>query len=73
MAKRARSNAGAWAIEEHRERLKDLIEAKLKAFEKASIATKPADLPTLHREFVLELGYAALSLTGRESLPTLFR
>jgi hypothetical protein len=73
LCRRARSNAGAWAIEEEKQKLLNLISDLEGKFRAAANGKSGDELKELHEDFILELGYAAMRLVGRDSLKTLFK
>jgi len=72
LARRARSNAGAWAIEEEKQKLLTLIGDLEGKFQRTVIGLPKDELKQTHKEFIYEFGYAAMRLVRRSSLRTLF-
>lgn len=73
LARRAHSNAGAWAIEEEKQKLLAVVSDLQTKFTKAAQNISGSKLEQLNREFILEFGYAAMRMVGRKSLKTLFK
>lgn len=73
VAGRAKANAGAWAIEEEKAKLIAVVNDLTAQFDKAAQGLSGADLQKVNRDFIGELGYAAMRLVGRTSLETLFK
>jgi len=70
---RSRSNAGAWAIEEDKQKLLNLTNDLEAKFNQAAQGLGGPKLDKLNRAFILEFGYAAMRLVGRRSLSTFIR
>jgi hypothetical protein len=73
LAGRARSNAGAWAIQEEQQKLLALVADLEAKFNLAVAGLSGMELAKRHRAFILEFGYAAMRLVGRKSLRTFFK
>lgn len=73
LATRARSNAGAFAIQEEQQRLLALVADLEAKFNLATAGLADPELAKRHRAFILEFGYAAMRLVSRKSLKTFFK
>lgn len=73
LSNRARTNAGAWAIEDEKQKLINLITDLEKKFCEAANGQSGDELQQTNKDFILEFGYAAMRLTGRNSLRTFFK
>ena len=73
LCQRARSNAGAWAIEDEKQELLKLVADFEKDFRKAVVGQTGDELKGTHIAFIKELGYAAMRMVGRGSLKTFFK
>jgi hypothetical protein len=73
LCSRARVNAGAWPIESEKKELIALISKLQKEFEAESKGLSADALQQLHKDSIIEFGYAVMRLVRRRSLQTLIK